>query len=282
MIDFTNSKLYSVKEEVGIKSVLRKEGKYWFGPFPESKFYDIEKSEDVVRDRKKQDKMKSVEFVLLSNLKIGVDKTPSLAFVELKSSVPNLISKEEIRLRLTLSEELRKFPDIVSEKLASFLGLLPNEFQKSAISALDHSWIVPKSIEDVCDKFINSWRLLLSVAYDREKSDSIPPEILRSVQNVQTPLVFILILDVDESQIIEATKPKDGVSTNDKTTFEKEEKKRRDAKATINKVLETIKLSLKERLNKRLVIERKICQTHVFVITTGQARNMKLISSTLS
>ncbi len=280
MIDYSNAKLYSVSEDAGKKVVLRKEGKHWFGPFPVSHFYDIENSEDVVRDKKAQRRMKSVEFVFASNKKMGDRKTNCLTFVEIKSSLPALGSpKKETLQRLKSNPSKKEFPKVATQKLTSFVDLLsdkfdllPKELQEKFSCAFSDSWIISESVKKICDKFLNSWRLLLSVVHNREESNDIPDEIIARVQNPQTTLLFIWALDI-ENDVIRCVKSKN------KNMELSEEEIRRCAQNMIREVLEVAQHYLELRLNDRLWIERKICQTQIYVVTIEQARMMRLLPS---
>ena len=145
------------REETGSGIVL--------GPFDQDGFYNIENSKDVRISRKEH--LKSVECVVIRN--------DELLLIEVKKTAPKELSAERKKERLA---EMIKAGNL-------------KEYEELIKSVK----MVPSYVSDICEKFILSLCLVLSIAEGRMQSEDMPPELREKIRNVcgQKP-IFVLVI----------------------------------------------------------------------------------------
>lgn len=135
-----------------------------FGPFDSDLYYDIENSKDIRFSRSMA--LKSVECVAI--------KGNSLLFIEAKKTAPKkLDAKASIEL---LSEMIKPEVREEYEKLLHSLS------------------IAPTYVADVCEKFLMSLCLVLSIAEGRIPSDDMCSSMKEAIRNPSIRPVFVLVI----------------------------------------------------------------------------------------
>lgn len=134
------------------------------GPFDSALYYDIEKSKDIQISRGKF--LKSVECVAIQK-----DK---LLFIEAKKKAPKELNAK-----------------VMIEHLSRMIK--QNEWDK--YKELLHSLsIMPAYVSDVCEKFLISLCLVLSIADGRIPSDDMCPSMKKAIQDSNIIPVFVLVI----------------------------------------------------------------------------------------
>ena len=135
-----------------------------FGPFEDGCYYDIESSKDIRLSRKSA--LKSVECVVIRDNK--------LFFIEAKKTAPrNLDSRAGI------------------ERLS---GMIKSNDRKEYEQLLRSLSIMPAYVADVCEKFVMSLCLVMSIAEGRIVSDDMPPSMIHAIHDPAMIPVFVLVI----------------------------------------------------------------------------------------
>lgn len=135
-----------------------------FGPFDSSYYYDIEKSKDIKLSRSTT--LKSVECVAIRENK--------LLFIEAKKTAPKDLSAQNAKDRLSEMIKPGKREDY--DKLMRSLS------------------ITPAYIADVCEKFLMSLCLVMSIAEGRISSKDMLPPMMEAIRDPSIIPVFVLVI----------------------------------------------------------------------------------------
>lgn len=146
------------REEPGSEIIL--------GPFDSDNYYDIENSSDIIIS--KRSSLKSVECVVL--------RQDKLLFIEAKKTAPK---------------------DLTATKFIDRLSNMIKPSEQDSYKQLIHSLtIMPTYISDICEKFILSLCLVMSIAEGRvlASSEEMPSSMREAIRNPAIILVFVLII----------------------------------------------------------------------------------------
>ncbi len=135
-----------------------------FGPFDSAYFYDIENSKDIWVSRSKV--LKSVECVVV--------KGNNLLFIEAKKTAPKELKSE------TAIKCLSKM-------------IKPSEYEEYR-KLLRSLSVTPAYVANICEKFLVSLCLVLSIAEGRIPSDDMCLSMKEAIRNPSITPVFVLII----------------------------------------------------------------------------------------
>lgn len=135
-----------------------------FGPFDYDCYYDIEGSKDIRLSRQRT--LKSVECVVIRDNK--------LLFIEAKKTAPKDLDRKT-----------------VIERLSGMIKPSDREEYEELLRSLS---ITPAYVADVCEKFLMSLCLVMSIAEGRIVSEDMHSSMIHAIHSPEITPVFVLVI----------------------------------------------------------------------------------------